>query len=143
MTKFRLIYIGRRLFHSSITVFMCYGQKPHIIHWILESLFIILPLSLLPLQAQKIQAKQMMTLDLLSVKYELLGWYKDIFNPLMVPLNKINDHKDIGKSIGMHYYNNVSSFRIIILQRSTSVWLSIGLLKRVISYWYHSIGFKS
>ena len=73
MTKFRLIYIGRRLFHSSITVFMCYGQKPHIIHWILESLFIILPLSLLPLQAQKIQAKQMMTLDLLSVKYELLG----------------------------------------------------------------------
>ena len=100
---------------------MCYGQKPHILHWILESLFIILPLSLLPLQAQKIQAKQMMTLDLLSVKYELLGWYKDIFNPLMVPLNKINDHKDIGKDIGRLYYKHISSFRIIIHLRLSSV----------------------
>ena len=64
MTKFNLIYVIRRQLHSSKNVSMCYGQKPHILHWILESLFIILPLSLLPLLAQKIQAKQMMTLDL-------------------------------------------------------------------------------
>ena len=32
--------------------------------------------SLLPLQAQKIQAKQMMSLDLLSVKYEILGYFQ-------------------------------------------------------------------